>query len=152
MPPNDLLWQRTLAVNATGSWHAATEVLPGMLAAGGGDIVLVLSTAALEGFRYTAAYVASKHAGLGLARALHADYSRKQIRVHAICPGFLDTPMTEATIARIVEATELSAVEARAQVAAMNSSGKLIEPEAVAAVIVQRLRDRTQDAEPVVIA
>jgi NAD(P)-dependent dehydrogenase (short-subunit alcohol dehydrogenase family) len=151
VPPDDDLWERTMAVNARGAWICATACLPAMVLRGEGDLVFVASTAALRGYRYTAAYVASKHATLGLARSLAADVGSKGIRVHVVCPGFLDTPMTETTVERIVATTHLDAAAARASLAAMNASGRLIEPEEVAAVIRRRLRDRVDDLEPVVL-
>jgi NAD(P)-dependent dehydrogenase (short-subunit alcohol dehydrogenase family) len=139
LPPDDDLWTRTMAVNVTGPWIVATACLPGMLAAGGGAIVNVASTASLKGFRYTAAYVASKHAVLGLTRALAADLEGRGVTVRAVCPGFLDTPMTAGTVARIVETTDLDEPAARAALAAMNARRALVPPEEVAAVVVSLL-------------
>lgn len=135
LPPDDALWERTLAVNATGAWHVATEAAPALAAAGGGTLVNVASTAALRGFRYVAAYVASKHALLGLTRALALDLKAQGIRVHAVCPGFLDTPMTARSVARLAERAGLDPAAARAALAALNASGRLIPPAEVAEVI-----------------
>lgn len=151
LPPDDALWDATMGVNATGAWISATACLPAMLAEGDGDLVFIASTAALRGYRYTAAYVASKHAVLGLARALAADVGPKGVRVHVICPGFLDTPMTDQTVARIVATSRLDAAAARASLAAMNRSGRLIRPEEVAELVLTRLREGTDDPEPVVL-
>ena len=151
LPPDDALWERTLAVNVTGAWIAATAVLPDMLAAGGGAIVNVASTAALRGYRYTAAYVASKHALLGLSRALAQDVGAKGVRVSVVCPGFLDTEMTDRTIARIVATTGQDAAEARAALARMNASGRLVAPEAVAAAISDLLGDESREEEVLTI-
>jgi NAD(P)-dependent dehydrogenase (short-subunit alcohol dehydrogenase family) len=151
LPPDDALWERTLGVNATGAWITSTAVLPDMLAAGGGAIVNVASTAALRGYRYTAAYVASKHALLGLTRAMAADLGAKGIRVSAVCPGFLDTQMTDRTIARIVRSTGQGAAEARAALASMNASGRLVAPDAVAAAICDLLRDEGRGSEVLTI-
>lgn len=140
LPPDDALWDRTLAINATGAWIAATACLPAMRAAGAGFIAQVASTAALEGYRYTAAYVASKHAMLGLSRALAEDLAGKPIRVVTVCPGFLDTPMTERTVANMTRKTGMSVDEARAALGTMNASGRLIRPEEVAEAIVRLLR------------
>ncbi len=135
LPPDDALWERTLRTNATGAWVVATACLPGMREAGGGVIVHVASTAALRGYRYVAAYVASKHALLGLTLALAEDLRDDPIRVHALCPGFLDTPMTERTVARIQETTGLGHEEARGRLASMNACGRLLRPEEVARAI-----------------
>lgn len=139
VPADDALWDRTLAVNATGPWIAATACVPYMQAAEWGFISNVASTAALEGYAYTAAYCASKHALLGLTRAMAKDLAKTAIRVTAICPGFLDTPMTARTIATMMSKTGMSEDEARAALGAMNTSGRLIPPEEVAAAIMDQL-------------
>jgi len=151
LPPDDDLWHRTLAVNVTGAWIAATAALPDMLATGSGAIVNVASTAALRGYRYTAAYVASKHALLGLTRALAADVGAKGVRVSAVCPGFLDTPMTDRTVERIVRSTGQAQAEARAALAGMNASGRLVRPDDVAAIVVDLLRDENRTDEVVTV-
>lgn len=138
-PPDDALWDQTMAVNATGPYLTATACLPHMEAAGWGFISNVASTAALEGYAYTAAYCASKHALLGLTRAMAADLARTAIRVTAVCPGFLDTPMTDRSIATMVAKTGMSAEDARAALAGMNRSGRLITPEEVADAILGQL-------------
>jgi len=106
-----------------------------MQAAGAGFVCHVASTAALRGYRYTAAYVASKHALLGLSRALAEDLAGTGVRVATVCPGFLDTPMTDRTVANLVEATGMDAAKARAALARMNARGRLIDPGEVAAAV-----------------
>ena len=138
-PPDDALWEKTLAVNATGPWITSTACLPHMKDAGWGFIANVASTAALEGYAYTAAYCASKHALLGLTRAMAQDLAKSAIRVIAVCPGFLDTPMTERTVANMVAKTGMEPAEARAALGAMNRSGRLITPEEVADAILAQL-------------
>ena len=140
-PPDDDLWDDMLRLNATGTWVVATETLPAMCEAGRGAFVLIGSTASLRGYGYTAGYVAGKHAALGLVRALHEDCGRKGVAVSAVCPGFLDTPMTDKTIERIVAATDLDAAAARASLSAMNASGRLISPEEVADAALALLAD-----------
>jgi len=149
LPPDDDLWAHTLAVNATGPWLTTTACLPSMKTAGWGFVCNVASTAALRGYRYTAAYVASKHAVLGLTRAMAADLAGSGIRVTAVCPGFLDTPMTVRTIASMTAKTGMDAAAARAALEAMNASGRLIHPDEVAAVIEKLLTGTEEGAEPV---
>jgi len=119
-------WNRILAVNATSAF------LPGMLAAGWGRVVNVASIAGLQGAPYIAAYAASKHALVGFTRAVAAEVAAKGITVNALCPGFVETPMTDASVGRIVARTGRSAEEARGAIVAMNPQGRLIEPEEVA--------------------
>ena len=149
VPPDDALWARTLEVNVTGAWVASTAVLPHMIEAGGGSIVNVASTAALRGFRYAPAYVASKHALLGLTRAMAEDLVGRGIRVNAVCPGFLETPITARNIEAIVERTRRTPAEARAALAALNASGRLIPPEEVAEIVRELLADETRTGEAI---
>ena len=151
LPPDDALWDRTLSTNLTGVWVTSTACLPAMIEAGGGVIVNVASTAALRGYRYTAAYVASKHGVLGLSRAMAEDLASKNVRVHTICPGFLDTPMTDRTIANVVASTGKSEADARALIAGMNASGKLIRPEAIAEIVLELVRDTSRSGETITV-
>ena len=138
-PPDDALWDLTMAVNATGPWITSTACLPFMKQAEWGFISNVASTAALEGYAYTAAYCASKHALLGLTRAMAADLAKTAIRVTAVCPGFLDTPMTDRTVANMVAKTGMDEADARAALGGMNASGRLITPDEVAEAILGQL-------------
>lgn len=131
---DDELWERTLAVNLTGTYHCMRAVLPGMLARRRGRVINIASTAARVGFPYTAAYVASKHGVLGLTRAVALEAQGQGVTVNAICPGWIDTDMTHRAIERIVEKTGRTPEEARRVIEQMNPSGRLIRPDEVAAV------------------
>lgn len=137
LPPDDALFDRTFATNVRGPWIVSTACLPDMKAAKHGRIVNVASTAALEGSRYTAAYVASKHALLGLTRAMALDVERWGVTVNAVCPGFLDTPMTARTLERIVATTGRTRAQALADVLASAGQERLLPPEAVAEAAVR---------------
>ena len=141
VPPDDALFDRTMATNVRGPWVVTTACVPGMRAAGLGRIVNVASTAALEGSRYTAAYVASKHALLGLTRAMALDLGKDGITVNAVCPGFLDTPMTGRTIAKIVATTGRTPDQALGDMLATLGQPRLIAPDEVADAIVALLAD-----------
>jgi NAD(P)-dependent dehydrogenase (short-subunit alcohol dehydrogenase family) len=145
VPPDDALFDRAMRVNVRGAWVVSTECLPGMLAARFGRIVHVASTAALRGYRYTAAYTASKHALLGLVRAMALDLAGKGVTVNAVCPGFLDTPMTARTVDRIVAATGRTREQALADVLESGEQDHLIPPDEVAAAIVALCRDEAGD-------
>ena len=131
---DDELWDRTLAVNLTGTYHCMRAVIPGMLARRRGRVINIASTAARVGFPYTAAYVASKHGVLGLTRAVALETHGKGVTVNAICPGWIDTDMTRRAIERIVQKTGRTPQEARSVIEQMNPSGRLIHPDEVAAV------------------
>lgn len=128
-------WRRHLDVNATGAFLCTRSVLGGMLERGSGRIVTVASTAGKVGTRYTAAYTASKHAAVGLMRAVAAEVAGTGVTANAVCPTFVRTPMTERSVARIVERAGRSREEALAALAAASPLGRLLEPEEVAAAV-----------------
>jgi 2-hydroxycyclohexanecarboxyl-CoA dehydrogenase len=131
---DDELWDRVLAVNLTGTYLCMRAVLPGMFERRRGRVINIASIAGKTGYPYTAAYCASKHAVLGLTRAVALEAAAKNVTVNAICPGWLDTDMTARSIGRIVERTGRSAAEARVVLERMNPHGRLIAPEDVAAL------------------
>lgn len=88
-------WQHFMNVNAMGPFLMARAVLPAMVAAGAGSIVNVVSTAGVRGGRQRAAYCASKGALLQLTRSLSVDHGPQGVRVNAVCPGLIDTPMAD---------------------------------------------------------
>jgi NAD(P)-dependent dehydrogenase (short-subunit alcohol dehydrogenase family) len=129
-------WQRHLEVNATGAFLCMRAVVPGMRERGDGAIVTVASTAGRVGVPYTTAYTASKHAVIGLTRAVAAELAGTGVRVNAVCPTFVRTDMTDRSIAHIVQRTGRSAEQAEAALAAASPLGRLLEPEEVADAIV----------------
>ena len=129
------LWQQMLAVNLTGTWLCTQAALPDMLAAGGGRVVNVASTAAQRGYAYVSAYRAAKHGVLGLTRALALELAAKGVTVNAVCPGYTETDLLQASIDNITAKTGRSATEARAQLAAGNPQSRLIQPAEVASAV-----------------
>jgi NAD(P)-dependent dehydrogenase (short-subunit alcohol dehydrogenase family) len=125
-------WRAQMDVNATGAFLCTRAVLPGMRDRDRGRIVTVASTAGLEGAKYTAAYTASKHAAVGLMRAVAAEVAGSGVTANAVCPGFVRTDMTRASVERIATRTGRSESEAEAAVAAMSPLGRLLEPAEVA--------------------
>ncbi|MGH3451655.1 MAG: SDR family NAD(P)-dependent oxidoreductase [Haloechinothrix sp.] len=125
-------WQDQLAVNATGAFLCTRAVLPGMRTRGTGRIVTVASTAGLAGSRSTAGYAASKHAAVGLMRAVAAEVAGTGVTANAVCPAFVRTDMTRRSVERITAATGKAVSEAEAAVASTSPLGRLLEPEEVA--------------------
>ncbi|MCM5679849.1 SDR family oxidoreductase [Schlegelella sp. S2-27] len=135
------LWQRMLAVNLTGSFLCMQQALPDMLTAGWGRIVNIASTAGLKGYAYVSAYTAAKHGVVGLTRALALEVARKGVTVNAVCPGYTETDILRESIANVVEKTGRSADEVRAQFAAGNPQGRIVQPEEVADAVRWLCRD-----------
>jgi len=128
-------WDRLLAVNLTGSFLCMQQVLPRMLAARDGRIVNVASTAGVRGYARLAAYSATKHGVVGLTRSAAAEVAKQGVTVNAVCPGYVDTPMLETGVARIVEKTGLTAEEARRRLADMSPQKRLYTAEEVSALV-----------------
>lgn len=129
-------WQETIAVNLEAVYNCSQAALPGLLAAERGRIVTIASTAGLKGYAYSAPYVAAKHGAIGLTRALAIELARTRVTVNAVCPGFAETAIMTAAVARISGKTGMSSEEARAQLAEFNPQGRLIAPEEVASAVV----------------
>ncbi|MBA3233199.1 MAG: SDR family oxidoreductase [Propionibacteriales bacterium] len=128
-------WQRMLDLNLTAPFRCLRRSLPSMLDAGWGRVVVVASVAAKMGEPYIAAYTASKHGVLGLVRSAAAEVARSGVTVNAVCPGYVDTPMTDATVAGIAERTDRSLQEAREILAAKQPTGRLVTATEVADAI-----------------
>jgi NAD(P)-dependent dehydrogenase (short-subunit alcohol dehydrogenase family) len=129
----DDMWRSTFAVNVDGAFYLTRAFLPDMRESGG-HVIAIASTAALQGFRYTTAYTASKHALLGFMRALKEEVP-EAVKLSTICPGFVRTRILEESIANIVERTGKSADAAEQILASMNRDSKLIEPIDIAATV-----------------
>lgn len=127
-------WHRILRVDLDGPFWLTRAALPGMLVRRSGAVIMIASTAAKAGAPYVAAYTAAKHALLGMTRSLAAEYAKSGLTFNCVCPSYVDTPMTEETIARIVERTGRTPEQARA--ALLNPQGRLIAPDEIAAVCV----------------
>ncbi len=137
--------RRHMEVNFHGPRHLIEALLPGMLERGSGRIVNIASSAGLIGYPYVSAYCASKHALVGYCRAAAAEIGvpskeaskseQAGVRVHVVCPHYVDSPMLAESIARLMEKTGRSAEQARSFFAAQNPSGKLVGPEQVAEVV-----------------
>jgi NAD(P)-dependent dehydrogenase (short-subunit alcohol dehydrogenase family) len=121
-------WERTIAINLTGAWYCMRAEIPHMLERGGGSIVNCSSIAGLVGFASIPAYVASKHGLVGLTRTAALEYAEAGIRVNAVCPGVIHTPMVDRFTGGDPDAV--------AGLTAGEPMGRMGEPEEIASAVV----------------
>jgi NAD(P)-dependent dehydrogenase (short-subunit alcohol dehydrogenase family) len=95
-------------------------------------LIFVASTAGLKGYPYVAPYVAAKHGVIGLTRALASEFATRNLTVNAVCPGFTETPMLDASVARIMAKTGRTKQQALADLARGNPQGRFVSPQVVA--------------------
>jgi NAD(P)-dependent dehydrogenase (short-subunit alcohol dehydrogenase family) len=130
----DELWDRTMAVNVTGAFYWTRAVMPLMLKGGWGRVINIASIAARAAAPYMVAYAASKHALLGLTRAVASEVASRGVTVNAICPGYVDTPMTEGSIENIHTRTGRTPEQARKILEGFSPQGRLMTADEVASV------------------
>jgi NAD(P)-dependent dehydrogenase (short-subunit alcohol dehydrogenase family) len=118
-------WDRIMAVNLRGLWLCLKQEIAQMLRQGGGAIVNCASSAGLVGVPNLATYVASKHGVVGLTKSAALEYIRQKIRINAVCPGMIDTPMWRRSISP----------EMTAQLLANDPIGRLGQPSEIAAAV-----------------
>ncbi|MFN7146782.1 MAG: glucose 1-dehydrogenase [Myxococcota bacterium] len=119
------VWDDVMAVNARGVWLAMRHAIPAMLATGGGAVVNLCSIYGMAGRPAHHAYVASKHAVLGLTRSVALEYAAQGVRVNALCPGLTRTAS--------VAAAEAAYPEVVAALVAEHPIGRMANEEEVAA-------------------
>jgi NAD(P)-dependent dehydrogenase (short-subunit alcohol dehydrogenase family) len=124
---SEAIFDRIMAINVKGVWLALKYELAAMLRGGGGAIVNTASVAGLIAAPKMASYCASKHAVLGLTKTAAIEYARKNIRVNAVCPGVIRTPMYERALVADPKGT--------AQIAQVHPIGRVGEVDEVAAVV-----------------
>jgi NAD(P)-dependent dehydrogenase (short-subunit alcohol dehydrogenase family) len=128
-------WQRMLDLNLTAPFRCLRRALPAMTAARFGRVVVVASVAGKVGSARIAAYTASKHGVLGLVRSAAMEVARSGVTVNAVCPGYVDTPMTDESVANIATGTRRSEAEARQILENMQPIGRLVTVEEVASAV-----------------
>ena len=127
-------WDRVLSINLKGVWLCMKSEIPQMLKQGGGAIVNTASIAGLAGLSGTVAYVAAKHGVTGLTKAAAVEYATSGIRVNAVCPGYIQTPLVQPIF------QENDGMEER--VASRHPMGRLGEPEEIAQAVLWLSSDK----------
>ncbi len=128
-------FDRIIATNLTALFDGAQVALPDLLEGEDKRLVVVASVAGLRGTALAAPYSASKHGAVGLVRSLALEFAKTSLTVNAVCPAFVDTPMTDASADRIASKTGRSEDEAREALASLNPNGRLVTADEVAASI-----------------
>jgi NAD(P)-dependent dehydrogenase (short-subunit alcohol dehydrogenase family) len=141
---DDVLWHKILDTNLNSVYYVTKAVAPMMLQANWGRIINIASVASKVGSKYTAAYTASKHGVLGLTRALAMEFSANNITVNAICPAYVDTPMTDGTVANMQARTKMSEADARSYLEKLSPQNRLISPEEVAHVALMLIAEEAR--------
>ncbi|MET0743682.1 MAG: SDR family NAD(P)-dependent oxidoreductase [Microvirga sp.] len=126
------LFREMLDVNLMGVVNAVQAVLAPMTERGYGRVVAVASTAGLKGYAYVSAYCAAKHAVIGLVRSLAIETARTGVTVNAVCPGYTDTDLTEASLGRIAARTGRPRDAVLHEILRPNPQGRLVHPDEVA--------------------
>lgn len=117
-------WQEVMDINATGVFLTLRDGARQMQQ--GGRMIVISSILGLTGAPYAAHYTASKHAAVGLVRALAKEMAPKGITVNALCPGYLETEMTERSLANIMDKTGINLDQAKATLIGNNPQNRLI--------------------------
>lgn len=137
----DEQWQQMLDLNLTAPFRLLRRTIPAMKQAGHGRIVVVASVAAKLGEPYISAYTASKHGVLGLVRSAAAELARTGVTVNAVCPGYVDTPMTTQTVQGIVDKTGRTPEQALAALEGKSPLHRLITVDEVVEAVLTCVRN-----------
>jgi NAD(P)-dependent dehydrogenase (short-subunit alcohol dehydrogenase family) len=143
-------WQHVMQVNFFGPIHFTQAVLPAMLESGWGRIINIASVAGLRGLEFASAYVASKHALMGLTRTLALELADSGVTVNAICPGWVETQMLENSMQTIIDKTGRSRDVAMRAILASSGQPRVISPNEIAEEV-GRLIDQGVNGEEVVM-
>lgn len=129
------LWREIFAVNVDGAFFFLQTFLPKMVERKAGSVCIISSISGVKGFKYDAAYVASKHALVGLARSVALEYAKHGISCYPICPSFVESEMTDRSIAGVAKHREISLEEARKVIEATSPQKRIIPASEVAEMV-----------------
>jgi NAD(P)-dependent dehydrogenase (short-subunit alcohol dehydrogenase family) len=132
---SESLWRAAIETNLSGVFYCMREALPEMMERGWGRIVNIASIAGKTGYPYIAAYAASKHGVLGLTKCAALEAAAHGVTVNAVCPGYVDSPMTDVSIQRLAEKTKKPPAEIRKLLEDMSPQKRLFTAQEVAAFV-----------------
>ncbi len=135
-------WKRMFDVNVHGAFYFIRTFLPMLIENGGGNIILMSSTAGLDGLQRNMAYSATKHALVGMAKSLGLEYARHGIRCVAICPNFVEGGMTESLIKNLAMHRKISEADALQIVIDSTPKKRLITQAEIAAAVAKICTNR----------
>lgn len=138
------LWHETLMVNVSAPFMLCRAFVPGMAERGWGRIINIASTAGVEGHAYVSAYCASKHALVGLTRSMAAEFAQTGVTSNAVCPGWVETPMSQRAIDNIAKVSSLDMTAARKSLEKMSPQGRMMQPAEVANIVGMLVRDESR--------
>lgn len=121
-------YHRIIAVNLTGVWYCMKHEIKHMLSKGGGHIINLASVAGTTGAPLISAYSAAKHGVIGLTKSTAIEYARANIRINAVCPSFVSTPMVKGTMSQMTDKQQKALIAA-------NPMRRLGEPKEIAGAI-----------------
>ena len=140
----DELWHRMININLNSVYYVSKAFVPTLINQKSGRIINVASIASRVGGSYIAGYTAAKHGVLGLTRALATELLPYNITVNAICPGYVNTPMTDASVENISTRTGMPQEKAREALEKSSPQQRLMEPEEVASIAVFLAQDMSR--------
>ena len=138
-------WDRIIGTNLTAAFECSRAAIGDLLKSDNGRLVFVASVASLRGVPYASHYAASKHGLLGLMRSLAAEYAKTNLTVNAVCPGYVDTPMTDLSVARVSQITGRSEGDSRSAITNMTARGRLVDPDGIATLILTLCLPQSRD-------
>jgi NAD(P)-dependent dehydrogenase (short-subunit alcohol dehydrogenase family) len=128
------LYQRHMDTNFHGPRRLVEALVPGMIERGHGRVINVASSAGLRGYAYAAAYAASKHALVGYSLSAALELAKTGVTMNLICPHYVDSPMTDASVERVAAQTGRKREDVRRFFAGQNPGGSLVSVEEIADV------------------
>ena len=131
----DAMWDWMMAVNAGSAFALCRALIPPMVDAGWGRVINLASNAGLTGYAYSSAYCASKHAVVGMTRAIALEIARSNVTINSVCPGWVNTRMADEAVQRIADKTGKGVEHARRSLEGMSPQRRMIEPDEVAHVV-----------------